>query len=65
MVIDNLANLGVDVGLLFDALIDLLEKRLVNQLLEATNGKVRHKVLAVAEVPKAIESVEDIILEFI
>lgn len=65
MEIDDFLDLGMEVGLLFDALIQLLEERLVDKLFDAAHGEVRHEVLAVAEVAQAVEGVEDIAFKVI
>lgn len=65
MEIDDFLDLGMEVGLLFDALIQLLEERLVDKLFDAAHGEVRDEVLTVAEVAQAVEGVEDIVFKVI
>ena len=56
----DFVDLGVEVGLLLDALIHLLEKRLVDELFDAAEGEMRHKILAVAKVAEVVEGVENV-----
>lgn len=65
MVIDDVANLGVEIGFLLDSVADLEEERLIDELFDAAHGKMRHEILSVAEVTQAIESIEDIRFEVI
>lgn len=51
---------GVEVGLLLDAFADLQKELLVDQLLDAANGEVRHEVLAVAEVAQVVEGIQEV-----
>ena len=45
--------------LCIDTLIDLLEKRLVDQVLDAAHRKMRYEVLPVAKVTKGVENIEN------
>ena len=65
MEIDDLLNICVKIGLLLNALIDLLEERFVDKRLDAANGKVRHKILPIAEVTQTVESVKNIFFEVV
>ena len=58
MIIDDFLDIGMEISLLFDALINLLEEGFVDQLLDAAHGEMRHEVLPVAEVAHAVESVK-------
>lgn len=55
----------MEVGLLLDALIDLLEERFVDERLDTAHSEVRHEVLPVAEVAEAVEGVEDVFFQII
>ena len=63
--INDLLDVGMKVSLLFDALIDLLEERLVDKLLDAAHGEVRNEVLPIAEVAETVEGIQDILLKVI
>lgn len=65
MEIDHLVDVGVEVGLLLDALIDLLEEGFVDECLDAAHGEVRHEVLPVAEVAEAVEGGEEVLFEIV
>ena len=65
MEIDDLLDIGMEIGLLFNTLVNLLEERLVDELLDATNGEMRHKVLSVAEIAKTVEGVKDILFQVV
>lgn len=65
MEIDDFIDIGVEVSLLLDALIDLLEERLIDELLNAAHGEVGHEILPIAEVAKTVESIEDVLLKVI
>ena len=63
--VDDFLDIGMQIGLLFDALANLLEERLIDKLLDAAHREVRHKVLPVAKVAEAVESIKNIFLELI
>ena len=63
--IDDFIDIGVEVSLLLDALIDLLEERLIDELLNAAHGEVGHEILPITEVAKTVESIEDVLLKVI
>lgn len=65
MVIDDVADLGVEIGFLLDSVANLVEERLIDELFDAAHGKMRHEILSVAEVTQAIESIEYIRFEVI
>ena len=60
LVINQFLHIRVKIGLLFDAVINLLKELLVNQRLDATNRKMGNKVLPIAQVAKVVKGVEDI-----
>ena len=65
MQVDDFVDIGMEIGLLLDALIDLLEEGFVDECLDAAHGEVRDEVLPVAEVAQAVEGVEDIAFKVI
>ena len=50
----------MEIGLLLDGVTNLEEKLLVDQLLDAANRKMRHKILPVAEVAQVVEGIEKV-----
>ena len=58
--INKFLHIGMEVGLLFDGIADLQEELLVNQLLDAANGEMGHKVLSVTEVAQVIEGIQKV-----
>ena len=65
MVIDDLVDIGMEVWLLFDAFIDLPEKRLVDELLKTTDGEMGDEVLTITQIAKAVEGVEKVGFEVV
>ena len=60
MEINKFLHVGVEIGLLLDAFAYLQEELLVDQLLDAANGEMRHEVLSVAEIAQIVESVQEV-----
>ena len=58
--IDEFLHVGMEVGLLLNGFADLQEKLLVDQLFDAANGEMRHKVLSVAKVAQIVKSVQKV-----
>ncbi len=58
--IDEFLHVSMEIGFLLDAFTNLQEKLLVDQLLDAANGEVRHEVLTVAEVAQVIEGIQEV-----
>ena len=58
--IHQLLHVGMEIGLLLDGLAHLQEKLLVDQLFDAANGEVRHKVLTVTEIAQVVKGVQKV-----
>ena len=65
MEIDDFLDIGMEVGLLLNRLTLLNEVWFVDELLDAAYGKMRHKILPIAKIAKAIKGIEDILFQFI
>ena len=58
--INDFLHVDMKIGLLFDAIANLQKEGLVDELFDAANGEMGHKVLPIAEVAEVVEGVEDI-----
>ena len=50
----------MEIGLLLNVVVDLLEKLLVNQRLNATNGEMGNEVLPITEIAEVIEGIKHV-----
>ena len=58
--IHQVLHIGMEIGLLLDAIVDLQEELLVDQRFDAAHSKVRHEVLAVAQIAQVVESIQEV-----
>lgn len=65
MEIDHFLHVSMEIGLLLNTLIHLLEKRLVDKLLDAAHGEMRHEILSVAEITQAIKGIKDVLFQIV
>ena len=50
---------------MFDGLVNFLEICFIDQLLDAANGDVWHKILTVTEITDTVESIEDVFFQIV
>ena len=58
--VNQFLHIGMEVGLLLDAVAYLKEELFIHKLLDAANGEVWHEVLAVAEVAQIVEGIQEV-----
>ena len=58
--IHQFLHVGMEIGLLLNGITNLEEKLLVDQLFDAANREMRHKILPVAEIAQVVESIEKV-----